>query len=66
MIQEKYLKNNYPLILIGLYPLALMIGTFISELIKAVVSANVPPAEDPAMKIELVSICLLENSIFKS
>jgi len=33
MIQEKYLKNNYPLILIGLYPLALMIGTFISELI---------------------------------
>ena len=33
MIQEKYLKNNYPLILIGLYPLALMVGTFISELI---------------------------------
>ena len=33
MFQKKYLKDNYPLILIGLYPLALMVGTFISELI---------------------------------
>ena len=33
MFQKKYLKDNYPLILIGLYPLALMLGTFISELI---------------------------------
>jgi len=33
MFQKKYLENNYPLILIGLYPLALMLGTFISELI---------------------------------
>lgn len=33
MFQNNYLKNNYPLILIGLYPLALILGTFISELI---------------------------------
>lgn len=33
MIQKKYLKDNFPLILIGLYPLALILGTFISELI---------------------------------
>ena len=33
MFQKKYLKNNYPLILIGLYPLAIILGTFISELI---------------------------------
>jgi O-antigen ligase len=33
MFQKEYLKDNYPLILIGLYPLALILGTFISELI---------------------------------
>lgn len=33
MFQKKYLKDNFPLILIGLYPLALILGTFISELI---------------------------------
>ena len=33
MFQKKNLKNDYPLILIGLYPLALILGTFIAELI---------------------------------
>jgi len=39
MFQEKYLKNNYPLILIGLYPLALMLGTFVSETINFILIA---------------------------
>jgi hypothetical protein len=37
MFEKKYLKNNYPLILIGLYPLGLILGTFISELITFII-----------------------------
>ena len=37
MFEKKYLKDNYPLILIGLYPLALILGTFISELITFII-----------------------------
>lgn len=33
MFQAKYFKYNYPLVLIGLYPLCLMLGTFVSETI---------------------------------
>lgn len=36
MFWEKYFNNKFPLILIGLYPLSLMLGTFVSETINLI------------------------------